>query len=118
MAYAIQSLPEEERLSCEYKYCHNFSEQYVSMLGDESSYQVKKDKVCKPSEERYEQIENYVWEEEKKHGVHGIVISDKNVKKKKEIGEPLRKFINLCRYEIADMPKDEKYGYLPYIFLD
>jgi len=116
MAYAIQSLPEEERLSCEYNYCQESFGELISMRGDESSYTIKRNKVCKASEKRYEQIEDEVKKEKKKHKIHSENVFQ--YEKARKLEEPLYKFKDLCRYEIEDMPRDEKYGHLPYIFLD
>jgi len=48
MAYTIQKLPKEERLSCEWNYCHNIGNviEGVTLASLEQ--------VCKPSEERFE----------------------------------------------------------------
>jgi len=113
MAYTIQSLPEEERLSCEWNYC-----QENRLAIHQGANMAKGEKVCRPSEKRYEQIEYEIIKEKKKHGITQSVSNwSSKYELSQKLEEPIRKFRDLCRYKIEDMPRDE-YRYHPYIFLD
>jgi|GEM_PF-4390891 len=106
VARAMQSLPEEKRLSCEWNYCY----QYSIFLDIKLGYK-KANQVCKASKIKLRDIEEAVDKEKEKAGISPYSMEGLQFEK------PIHNFKKLCGHTIEDLDLDED-GNPPYIFLN